>query len=143
MTIDASGYVLILLGIGISYLAVHKKNFLLGVLASAIWIIFLIFMHQNTFGGFAVGSAGDTVTTVVLLGLAISVPIISLSFWRQEKKYNERDEQEFQFKQNERKASKPPTYSDITSTSNSVNLQDMSDADYMKLLQRQTRRNKK
>ena len=141
MTIDASGYILILLCIGISYLAIYKKNMLIAVLASAIWLMLMIFFRSNPIAGFTTGSNGDKVTTVVLLGLMIAVPLVSWSFWRGEKKYNERDEQEYQFKQKERKAD--PTYSDVTSASNSINLQDMSDAEYLRLLQNQSRKNKR
>ena len=140
MTIDASGYILILLGIGISYLAISKKNILIAVLASAIWLMLMIFFQSNPIASFTAGSSGDRVTVIVLLGLMIGVPLTAWSFWRGEKKYSERDEQEYQFKQNERKASKPPTYSDVTDASNTIDLLNMSDKEYADLLNGQKRR---
>jgi preprotein translocase subunit SecG len=140
MTIDASGYILILLGIGISYLAVSKKNILIAVLASAIWLILMIFLQSNPIAGFTAGSSGDRVTTIVLLGLMIGIPLTSWSFWRQAKKYNERDETEWHNKEDERKARKKPTYSDITDTSNNVDLMNLSDKDYMDILQGQKKK---
>jgi K+-sensing histidine kinase KdpD len=134
MTIDASGYILILLGIGISYLAISKKNMLIAVLASAIWLMLMIFFRSNPIAGFTTGSSGDKVTTVVLLGLMIAVPLVSWSFWRGEKKYNERDEQEYKFKQDDRKARKSPTASDISDSSNTVDYMRMSDKEYYDLL---------
>jgi hypothetical protein len=143
MSIDASGYVLILLGIGISYLAISKKNILLAALSSAIWLMLLIFLRSNPIAGFTIGSSGDRVATIVLLGLMIGVPLTAWSFWRGEKKYNERDEKEYQFKQGERKASKNPTISDVTDTSNSVDMMNLSDAEYLRLLRNSNRKNKR
>ena len=130
------------LGIFVTWLAIKNRNFLLGVISSAIWL-FIFYCDHNLYsiGNFVGGSAGDTFIDVILLGLAIATPIVSWTFSRQEKKYNERDESEYQFKQTERKSQ--PTYSDVTSTSNSVNLQDMSDAEYLRLLQNQSRKNKR
>jgi hypothetical protein len=133
------------LGIFVTWLAIKNRNFLLGVISSAIWL-FIFYCDHNLYsiGNFVGGSAGDTFIDVILLGLAIATPIISWTFSRQEKKYNERDESEYQFKQSDRKAHKqPPTYSDITSTTNTINLQDMSDAEYLALLQNSSRKNKR
>ena len=135
-------FFLLILGCVFSWMAVAKKNILVGIISSVIWLLTFYYTHNvYQIGGFSAGSSGDTMGVVIFFGLAIAIPLISWSFWRGEKKYSERDEQEYQFKQKERKAD--PTYSDVTSTSNSVNLQDMSDAEYLRLLQNQSRKNKR
>jgi len=133
---------LLALAIGLSYFAIKGKNILLAVLASASFLILWFYNQSTPIAGFVKGSGGDTVVNVVLLGLMAAIPITAWSFWRGEKKYNERDEQEFQFKQKERKAKNAPTYSDIVDTSNTVDFMSMSDAEYMRILQN-SRRNKR
>jgi K+-sensing histidine kinase KdpD len=142
MSGDASGYILILLGIGISWLAITKKNILLGVLSSAIWLLLFIFLRTTPIAGFSTGGAGDTVTTVILFGLAAGVPITCITFWRQQKVYNERDEQEWHNKEDSIKAKKNPTISDISNASNTIDYMNMDDAAYANLL-RGSKRNKR
>jgi hypothetical protein len=124
------------LGIFVTWLAIKNRNFLLGVISSAIWL-FIFYCDHNLYsiGNFVGGSAGDTFIDVILLGLAIATPIVSWTFSRQEKKYNERDESEYQFKQNERNAQKDKTISDISDASNTVNFMFMSDKEYLRVLQ--------
>lgn len=141
MTIDASGYILILLGIGISYLAISKKNMLIAVLASAIWLMLMIFFQSNPIAGFTTGSNGDNVTTVVLLGLMIAVPLVSWSFFKQEKVHEERENVDWNTKQADRKAK--PSYGELTDTSKGVDLLHMSDAEFTRVLQNSTRKNKR
>ena len=142
---DATIWVGLLFGaLLLSYLGIKNKNILLGIIAAVLWLFFWTYEKSNLPTGIVLGSAGQNFITVVCLGMVIALPIICIVFWRGEKKYNERDESEYQFKQSDRKAHKqPPTYSDITSISNSVNLQDMSDAEYLALLQGQTHRNRR
>ena len=134
---------LIMLAAYLTYEGIKNKNIMIGIIASIAWIFFWVYEKSNLPTGIVMGSAGQNFITVVCLGIAIGLPIVCLTFWRGEKKYNERDEQEYQFKVAERKHSKPPTYSDITSTSNSVNLQDMSDAEYLRVLQDSSRKKKR
>jgi hypothetical protein len=139
---DATIWVGLLFGaLALSYLGIKNKNILLGIIAAVLWLFFWTYEKSNLPTGIVLGSAGQNFITVVCLGMVIALPIICIVFWRGEKKYNERDESEYQFKQTGRKSQ--PTYSDVTSTSNSVNLQDMSDAEYLRLLQNQSRKNKR
>ena len=128
------------LAIGLSYFAIKGKNILLAVLASASYLILWFYNQSTPIAGFVAGSGGDRVVEVVLLGLMCAVPLTAWSFWRGEKKYSERDEQEYKFKQDERKSSKLPTYSDVTDASNTIDLLNMSDKEYADLLNGQKRR---
>jgi hypothetical protein len=128
---------LIMLAAYLTYEGIKNKNIMIGIIASIAWIFFWVYEKSNLPTGIVMGSAGQNFITVVCLGIAIGLPIVCLTFWRGEKKYNERDEQEFQFKVADRKAQHKPTYSDITSTSNSVDMMNMSDSEYMHLLQGQ------
>ena len=131
------------LAIGLSYFAIKGKNILLAVLASASYLILWFYNQSTPIAGFVAGSGGDRVVEVVLLGLMCAVPLTAWSFWRGEKKYSERDEQEYKFKQDERKSSKLPTYSDVTDASNTVNFMSMSDAEYLRVLQNSSRKKKR
>ena len=142
---DATIWVGLLFGaLLLSYLGIKNKNILLGIISAVLWLFFWTYEKSNLPTGIVLGSAGQNFITVVCLGMVIALPIICIVFWRGEKKYNERDESEYQITQSDRKAHKqPPTYSDITSTTNTINLQDMSDAEYLRLLQNQSRKNKR
>jgi hypothetical protein len=128
-------FFLLVLGCVFSWMAVAKRNILVGVLSSIIWIYTFYYTH-NTYplGGFTAGSTGDTLGVAIFLGLALAIPLISWSFYRGQKKYDERNEQEWHNKEDERKAKNNPTYSDITDTSNSIDLMNLSDKDYADIL---------
>ena len=130
------------LGIFVTWLAIKNRNFLLGVISSAIWL-FIFYCDHNLYsiGNFVGGSAGDTFIDVILLGLAIATPIISWTFFKQAKVHEERENVDWNTKQADRKAK--PSYGELTDTSKGVDLLHMSDAEYLRLLQNQSRKNKR
>lgn len=127
----------------LSWFAIKGRNILLGVLASVSWLVVWFYNQSTPIAGFTPGSGGDRVIEVLLLGLMCAVPLTAWQFSRYQKKYNERDDQEFQYKQKERKSRNPTTYSDVTDTSNTVNFMSMSDAEYLRVLQNSNRKNKR
>jgi len=132
----------LVLGIFVTWLAIKNRNFLLGVISSAIWL-FIFYCDHNLYsiGNFAGGSAGDTFIDVILLGLAIATPIVSWTFFKQEKVHEERENVDWNTKQADRKAK--PSYGELTDTSKGVDLLHMSDAEFIRVLQNSTRKNKR
>jgi hypothetical protein len=130
------------LGIFVTWLAIKNRNFLLGVISSAIWL-FIFYCDHNLYsiGNFVGGSAGDTFIDVILLGLAIATPIVSWTFFKQEKVHEERENVDWNTKQADRKAK--PSYGELTDTSKGVDLLHMSDAEFTRVLQNSTRKNKR
>jgi hypothetical protein len=119
----------------LSFFSIKGKNMLLAVLASISWLIVFAYNQSTPIAGFTKGSAGDTFVEVLLLGLIIAIPLTTWSFRKNEKVHEERDESEYQFKQNERNAQKDKTISDISDASNTVNFMFMSDKEYLRVLQ--------
>jgi hypothetical protein len=131
------------LGGGLSFFAIKGKNILLAVLASVSWLIVFAYNQSTPIAGFVKGSSGDIFVEVLLIGLMITIPLCAWSFRKNEKAKEEREDVDWNAKQSDRKASRPPSYGELTDTSSGVDLLHMSDAEYLRVLQNSNRKNKR
>ena len=126
---------------GLSFFAIKGKNILLAVLASISWLIVFAYNQSTPIAGFIKGSSGDTFVEVLLIGLMITIPLCAWSFRKNEKVKEERENVDWNTKQADRKAK--PSYGELTDTSKGVDLLHMSDAEFTRVLQNSTRKNKR
>lgn len=64
---------ILLLCVSLSVIALWKPNYILGVVASASWMILLWFTRTTPLTGFVLGNTGDTILVLVLLGIAAGI----------------------------------------------------------------------
>ena len=67
------------LGLAISAFAIMKKEPVIGMVASAVWVLCLVYTRSNPIGAMVVGDSADNILVTILIGLIAIVPIIS---WR-------------------------------------------------------------
>jgi hypothetical protein len=83
-----NGMVLILLfgvGLVISGFAIAKRETVVGIVASAVWLACIYYTRQNPIGAMTTGDTADTAILAALIGLMVGVPIMSFQLSRRER----------------------------------------------------------
>lgn len=89
---------LALLGLGlvVSGFSIHKRNTIIGIVSSAIWLAIIAYTRANPIGSMTTGDTADTAILLALIGLMVLVPIIS---WQLGKKENMRETKDDDYKE--------------------------------------------
>jgi hypothetical protein len=73
-------------GLVISGYAITKKNVVIAIIASAIWLATIYYTRQNPIGSMVTGDNADTAILLALIGLLTLVPIISFRLSKREER---------------------------------------------------------
>ena len=79
-------------GLVISGWAIAKKNTVIAIVASAIWLATIAYTRSNPIGTMVTGDTSDTAILVALIGLMVLVPIISFRLSKKEEATQLKDE---------------------------------------------------
>jgi len=73
-------------GLAISAFAIAKKNTVIAIIASAIWLACIAYTRANPIGAMVTGDSSDTAILLALIGLMVLVPIISFQLNKKEER---------------------------------------------------------
>jgi hypothetical protein len=85
-------YLLIGFGLLVSGFAISKKNTVIGILASAIWLAAISYSRAHPIGEMVIGDTADTAILLVFISLMVLVPIISFNLSKKEEATGLKDE---------------------------------------------------
>lgn len=87
---------LLALGLGVSWFAIAKREIVIGLIASVIWLAVLIYTRSNPIGNSVTGDSFDNIIVAVFLGLIAIVPFLC---WSLKKQYKMREDKDDNYKQ--------------------------------------------
>lgn len=103
----------------ISGWAIYKKETVIAIIASAIWLAVIAYTRSHPLGAMVVGDISDTAILLALIGLMVLVPVISFRLSKREKVKESRDEEDRQARLPKKRASLRETSSTKTQKENS------------------------